>query len=74
MVCTGTFEERQFASYYLGCVEDYYKKPENEIPKKFVSEINSAIDISDALFREYGSDFEEEAEEWFDIQIEYASY
>lgn len=70
----GTPQNKQFASYYLGCVADYYKKPENEIPEKFVDEINSAIDIADALFREYGSDFEEEAEEWFDIQNEYVSY
>lgn len=69
----GTPQNRQIASYYLGCVADYYKKPENEIPERFVDEINSAIDISDVLFREYGSDFEEEAEEWFDKKIEYLS-
>lgn len=69
----GTQQNKQRASYFLGCVADYYKKPENDIPERFASEINAAIDISDELFSKYGSDFEEEAEEWFDAQIEYVS-
>lgn len=70
----GTQQNKQLASYFLGRVSDYYKKPENEIPEKFASEINAAIEISDELFSEHGYDFEEEAEEWLDSQLEYASY
>ncbi|MBR5650072.1 tetratricopeptide repeat protein [Pseudobutyrivibrio sp.] len=68
----GTVRNRELATYFLGEVEEFYKKIDNPIPERYADEINTAINLANSLFREFGHDYAEEAEAWLDTKKEYA--
>ena len=68
----GTVRNRELATYFLGEVEEFYKKIDNPIPERHADEINTAINLANRLFQEFGHDYAEEAEAWLDTKKEYA--